>query len=73
MKPPKLDLHGVSHGDAPEIIHKFVNDNWGTLELHIVTGYSVAMKKIAMGVLNMYDVEVESGDPRNSGYLRVVM
>ena len=49
MKPPKLDLHGVSHGDAPEIIHKFVNDNWGTLELHIVTGYSVAMKKIAMG------------------------
>lgn len=72
MKPPKLDLHGVSHEAAPEIIHKFVNDNWGILELHIVTGYSVAMKKIAMGVLSMYDVEVEVGDSRNSGYLRIV-
>jgi len=72
MKPPKLDLHGVSHEDVPELVHQFINDNWGKLELHIVTGYSVTMKRIARGVLNMYDVEVEEGDTQNSGYLRIV-
>jgi len=70
----KLDLHGVPHAEVPELVHQFVNEYWGYEgELHIITGHSKLMKNIVNDTLDMYEVEVEEGDPRNSGYLRVMM
>jgi DNA-nicking Smr family endonuclease len=69
----KLDLHGVPHEEVPDLVHRFINENWVSgLELHVITGHSCEMKRIARDVLDMYDVEVEEGDPRNSGYLRIL-
>ena len=69
----KLDLHGVPHAEVPEVVHGFINKNWREgQELHVITGHSRVMKRIVRDVLDMYDVEVEEGDPRNPGYLRVL-
>jgi DNA-nicking Smr family endonuclease len=69
----KLDLHGVPHAEVPELVHQFVNENWVEgRELHVITGHSLEMKRIVRSVLGMYDVEVDDGDPRNAGYLRIL-
>jgi len=69
----KLDLHGAPHEEVPDLVHRFINENWREgQELHVITGHSRVMKRIARDVLDMYDVEVEEGDPRNTGYLRIM-
>lgn len=73
MTIPKLDLHGVSHEDAEGLVHEFINSNWKMdQELHIITGHSMLMKNIVRKTLDYYDVEVVMGDPRNTGYIRVL-
>jgi hypothetical protein len=73
MRPVSLDLHGIPHEEVPDLVHSFVNEHWGFGgELHIITGHSKLMKNIVAEILDMYEVEVEEGDPRNSGYLRVM-
>jgi hypothetical protein len=68
-----LDLHGIGHNDVDDLVHRFINENWESgKELRIITGHSLKMKNIVRDILKMYDVEVEEGDPRNSGYLRVL-
>jgi DNA-nicking Smr family endonuclease len=72
MKVRALDLHGVSHEDVEDMVHRFINENWtAEQELHVITGHSLRMKRIVKDVLKMYDVKVEEGDLRNAGYLRV--
>lgn len=67
-----LDLHGVPHEEAGELVHQFINSNWrANVELHIITGHSSRMKSIVRSVIKNYDLEVFEGDPRNSGYIRV--
>lgn len=73
MSIAKLDLHGVPHEEADGLVHGFINANWKPdQELHIITGHSVLMKNIVKKALNFYDVEVTEGDPRNSGYIRIL-
>lgn len=72
MTPPRLDLHGVPHEDVEAMVHEFINGSWGSPEVHIITGHSRRMKAIVRGVLSHYDVEVQDGDPRNPGYLRIL-
>ena len=53
----KLDLHTLSHEEVPEIVHRFINENWSLdNELHIITGHSQKMKNIVTTILKMYDV-----------------
>lgn len=69
----KLDLHGMPHEEVPEVVHGFINENWREgQELCVITGHSRVMKRIVRDVLDMYDVEVEEGDPQNLGYLKVM-
>jgi DNA-nicking Smr family endonuclease len=72
MNTPKLDLHGLPHEDVTDAVHTFINESWEAAEVHIITGHSRRMKHIVKEVLAMYDVEVEDGDPRNPGYLRIL-
>lgn len=73
MRIPVLDLHGVKHEDADRLVHEFVNRHWGPdKELHIITGHSILMKTIVDKALNFYDVERTHGDPRNTGYIRIL-
>ena len=48
----KLDLHGVKHAEAENIVEDFVLSN--QTPMSIVTGNSTPMKKIAMSVLDRH-------------------
>lgn len=66
-----LDLHGIRHDDANELIHRFINENWLIAnELHIVTGHSQKMKNIVSTILKMYDV-TSSTQSHNPGIIIV--
>ena len=60
-----LDLHGLTHGDAHREVERFVNDNWDALDgsLKIITGHSQKMRKVAIVVLDRYDVAYTIGGP----------
>jgi hypothetical protein len=67
-----LDLHGVSHGDAPDLVHRFINDHWTPgWHLYIITGSSEKMKSIVMSVANMYDLDPQE-HPWNPGQIHFV-
>mgnify|MGYP001326657405 CR=1 FL=1 len=65
-----LDLHGIRHHDVQEIVHNFINDNWGK-ELRIITGNSNTMKTIVCEVLNFYNLSFTLDNIRNLGYIIV--
>jgi len=72
MNVTRLDLHTISHEEAPAAAHEFINVNWRTPEVHVIARPSAGMKGIVRRVLSHYQVEVLDGDPRNTGYLRVL-
>lgn len=39
-KVPSLDLHGVAHDDADNVIEKFITDSFQKMPVKIITGYS---------------------------------
>jgi hypothetical protein len=69
----KLDLHGIKHSDAKDIVYKFIDNH--VLEnkqvtIEIITGYSDRMKEIVYEVL--YDYKLEAVDHEfNKGMLVV--
>lgn len=66
-----MDLHGVSHEDAPEAVHRFINDHWADgWTLHVITGQSEKMKSIVRSVAGMYQVEWEE-DEWNMGSIKI--
>lgn len=61
----------MSHEDAPEVVHRFINDHWVEgWTLHVITGQSTKMKSIVRSVLVMYRVEWEE-DEWNSGSIKI--
>jgi len=70
----KLDLHGIKHERAKDLVIRFIEDNWkNSGELEIITGHSNAMKDIVRKVLDEYKLEYKNGsfDGRNMGIIRV--
>jgi DNA-nicking Smr family endonuclease len=66
-----LDLHGVSHEDASEMVHRFINDHWVEgWTLHVITGNSTKMKSIVQSVLNLYQVDWID-DEWNAGSIKI--
>jgi hypothetical protein len=61
----------VAHEDAPEMVHRFINDHWVEgWTLHVITGQSEKMKSIVRKVLVMYQVDwVE--DEWNPGNIKI--
>ena len=58
---PKLDLHGVKHGDVISICEKFINKNFGK-EFVIITGNSKKMKELVLLSLKPYDLRYRVGN-----------
>lgn len=68
----KLDLHGISHEDVPDLVHQFINANWRpNLELRIITGHSPRMQSLVKGILQQYDLELVLTDMKNGGQIKV--
>ena len=58
----RLDLHGIRHEDAVGLTIRFIEDNWASgKEVEIITGHSIKMKDIVVGVLNEYHLEYSTG------------
>ena len=58
----KLDLHGVRHIDVRSTVIRFIEDLWGNgINVEIVTGNSITMKKMVIEVLEEYKLEYFDG------------
>lgn len=58
----KLDLHGVRHIDVRSKVIRFVEDFWGRgINVEIITGNSIEMKKLVIEVLEEYHLEYFDG------------
>ena len=53
IKENKLDLHGIKHYDAPEIVYKFL-ESFTCETVRIVTGNSYIMNNIVTGIAREY-------------------
>ena len=60
-----LDLHKLSYQEAHRAVERFVNDNWDAPanSLKVITGHSHQMRKVAIVVLDRYDVAYTIGGP----------
>lgn len=72
----ELDLHGIKHIIARQLLEKTINRLWGTnQDLHIITGHSNSMKKIVIDLLTEYKLEYTIGDfsGQNTGFIRTYL
>lgn len=71
----KLDLHGIPHANASQMVDRFIWDsmrnNRGYVD--IITGNSEIMKKIVIETITDYKLKYEIGDYYNRGYIRVII
>ena len=63
----KLDLHNVSHENAPIIINDFILQNFYTLPIEVITGNSVNMQAILQNVIDNYDLRMVPTHANNLG------
>ena len=57
-----LDLHGVKHAEARQMVIRFIEDRWNSDKLcEIITGHSDAMRKVAVEVIEEYKLEYNVG------------
>lgn len=53
----KLDLHGISHLEASNVVARFINDYWESgRDVEVITGHSSRMKQIVVD--QCYDYKV---------------
>lgn len=56
----KLDLHGIRHREARNMVIRFIERYWNAnVEVEIITGYSERMKSIVKEVLDEYQLEYD--------------
>jgi len=72
----KLDLHKLNYDQARAETIRFIEKYWGkSINLEIITGYSLLMQKAVIGVLDEYKLKYRIGDVLglNRGYIVVSM
>ena len=72
----KLDLHNLNYERAKAETIRFIEEYWNeVVDLKVITGHSLVMKKVVMEVLNEYKLEYRIGDilGTNKGYIVVFM
>ena len=69
---PKLDLHGLKHGDVSILVENFIMKYQYDLPIQIITGNSNNMKSIVINTLKEYNFNYLVGDYYNLGYITVL-
>ena len=69
---PILDLHGIKHNSAFNLVEDFILNNQDNMPLKIITGNSDKMKLIVVNVLNTHNFNYMDGDHYNRGYIDVL-
>ena len=68
----QLDLHGITHDLASDLVEDFVLKNQYNLPLKIITGNSDKMKTIVIHILKRHQFKYSEGDYYNRGYIDVL-
>ena len=67
-----LDLHGYRHWEVPNIIHSFINSNFGC-EIKIIFGNSPKMRDLALETLEPYKFKITRNDLLlNKAYITIL-
>lgn len=66
-KVPSLDLHGVTHDDADNVIEKFITDNFQKMPVKIITGYSDYFVEKVRHCAKKYELGCYPESPTNEG------
>ena len=62
-----VDLHGLGHFEAEDVVEKFITDNFNALPVKIVTGDSSKMKNIVFNCAKRYDLFCQKEFWTNNG------
>ena len=62
-----LDLHGVKHRDAEELVDSFIGRYYNILPIEIITGNSADMQKIVKIIVQSYKLKMEPTNYVNLG------
>ena len=63
----KLDLHQVSHENAPILVEDFIINNYRELPVEIITGNSVDMQNILKEIIEKHNLRMTPSHPNNLG------
>jgi len=53
-----LDLHGIKHMDAEEMVDSFIGRHFDKLPIEIITGNSVDMQAIVKKIVDSYKLKM---------------
>ena len=62
-----LDVHGVRHRDAEELVDSFIGRYYNILPIEIITGNSADMQKIVKIIVQSYQLKMEPTSYVNLG------
>ena len=62
-----LDLHGIKHSDAEEMVDLFIGRYFNRLPVKIVTGNSIDMQCIVRKIIQSYGLKMVSTNHINLG------
>ena len=63
----KLDLHGIKHRNATNIVDTFIRLNNNNLPVEIITGNSLDMQNIIKRIVKLYGLRMEPKSHFNLG------
>ena len=62
-----MDLHGITHSDAEDLVDSFIGRYFDKLPIEIVTGNSIDMQKIVERIVISYELKMEPTNYVNLG------
>ena len=63
----KLDLHGIKHRNASNMVDTFIRQNKNNLPVEIITGNSLDMQNIIKRIVTSYRLRMEPKSHFNLG------
>ena len=63
----KLDLHGIKHRNASNMVDTFIRQNKNNLPVEIITGNSLDMQNIIKRIVKLYGLRMEPVSHINLG------
>ena len=62
-----VDLHGLDHFEAENVVEKFITDNFNALPIKIITGNSKKVQNIVFNCVKRYDLYCQKEFWTNNG------
>ena len=67
----KLDLHGIKHRNASNMVDTFIRQNKNNFPVEIITGNSLDMQNIIKRIVKLYGLRMEPQSHINLGSFKI--